>query len=295
MELLRISLLEIAEILHVDLLGEDCIIDGLNLSNRSILAESALSFCSSKKYFRSAIRNTKIKALIITSELYASLSENEKKIFSFLLVDNPEVSFYRLFIRLIETGHFFPKFDWNSVLGDTLIFPGAIIEAGVILGKNVIIGCNSVIKSGTIIGDNVTIGTCSVIGGEGFQLIKIDGNNICVPHIGRVCIESHVTIGDNVTISRSLFEGFTEVGEHTKIDNHVHVAHNCIIGKNCVLAANSILFGSCELKNNVWVSPNATVMNRIVVEDGAFIGASSFVVKNVKSGCKVFGMPAEII
>lgn len=49
-----------------------------------------------------------------------------------------------------------------------------------------VIGHNSIIKSGSIIGNNVTIGCCSVIGGDGFQLIKEVDGNMCIPHVGRV-------------------------------------------------------------------------------------------------------------
>lgn len=289
--LISLKLSELAQILNLSIIGKDIIIDGLNLANRKILSASVLSYCTSISYFKKAILNEKVKALIVPSDIYKKLTIEEKQIYSFIIDESPESTFYTLFINLSKD--YYPKYTWKTNLNDALVMNGAIVEDGVIIGKNVVIGSNTVIKAGTIIGDNVTIGSCSVIGGDGFQLIKDShGMNMSIPHVGRVKIGNEVSIGDNTTISKSLFEGFTSIGDYTKIDNHVHIAHNCIVGINCSLAANCTMFGSSELKNNVWVAPNAAIMNKVVVEDNAFIGASSFIYKNVKSGSKMFGVPA---
>lgn len=289
--LLDLRLSKIAELLGLPVVGEDIAIDGLNLSNREIQSSSVLSYSMSLKYARKAFGNPKVKALIITSSMYAELSADEKQSCSFIIDEFPESTFYELFIMLSASSY--PCYTWKTNTKDAIIMDGAIVNDGVILGKNVTIGHNSVIGSGTIIGDNVTIGSCSVIGGEGFQLIKdANGMNMSIPHVGRVKIGNNVSIGDNSTISKSLFEGFTSVGDYTKVDNHVHIAHNCIVGKNCVLTANCTMFGSSELKDGVWVSPNAAIMNRVVVGANAFIGASSFVSRNVKPGTRMFGVPA---
>lgn len=289
--LLNMRLSEIAGLIGCSFIGDDIAIDGLNLSNREIRSSSVLSYCTSIKYTKKAFINPQVKAIIIPSHIYDALSEEEKERCSFILNDIPEYTFYCLFIELSQRGY--PKYTWSTDLKNAVILEGAVIEDGVILGENVVVGNNTVIKSGSIIGDNVIIGACSVIGGDGFQLIKDkNGVNMTIPHVGRVMIGNDVTIGDNSTIARSLFDGFTSIGNHTKIDNHVHIAHNCIIGENCVLTANCTMFGSSELKSNVWISPNVAIMNRVVVNENAFIGASSFVSKNVKSGSRMFGIPA---
>lgn len=289
--LIKSRLSKIVALINQPCIGPDIEIDGLNLSNRDILASSVLSFCGSPKYLKYAFENPKVKALIVSSDIFNSLSETEKQHFSFILDDYPESTFYQIFKELVRTKY--PKYTWKTDLKNAIIYDGAIVENGVILGENVIVGNNSVIKSGSVIGDNVTIGACSVIGGEGFQLVKDkQGRNMTIPHAGRVFIDDDVAIGDNTTVSKSLFEGYTKIGKNTKIDNHVHIAHNCIIADNCVLAANCTLFGSSELKCNVWVAPNVAIMNRVVIGEGAFIGASSFVAKNVKPGSRMFGVPA---
>lgn len=292
---ISIRLSEVCEIIACPMLGNDIYIDGFNLSNRKIEANSVLSYCISYKYFKIALANEKVTALIVTKELVEKLSDEEKSRFSFLISDSPEWTFYTAFINLYDNRRF-PQYDFETDLKNTIIGIGSVIEKGVIVGENVNIGYNSVVCSGTIIGDNVTIGNCSVIGGNGFQLIKDnEGKNHAIPHIGRVIIGNNVYIGDNSTVSRSLFEGFTKIGNDVKIDNHVHIAHNCIVGDNSVLAANCTMFGSSILESNVWLAPNSAIMNRVKIGSDSFIGASSLVLKNVKSSSRMFGVPAQKI
>lgn len=293
--LIDYSLSSIAEFLECQLIGEDIRIDGFNLSNRDVIADSVLSYSASERFVKIARKNVKIKALVIPKSLYETLDDELKKRFSYILADNPEWSFYKAFIYLHNNG-VYSKYDWKTDRNDCFIMDNAVVEKGVILGKNVTIGTNSVVKAGTIIGDNVSIGACSVVGSDGFQLIKDDeGNNQVIPHVGRTYIGNNVTIGDNVSISKSLFEGYTFIDNNVKIDSQAHVAHNCYIGSNSVICANTTLLGSCFVGNDVWVAPNSLIMNRVKVGDGAFICAASFVMGNVLRGAKMFGSPARKI
>ena len=140
----------------------------------------------------------------------------------------------------------------------------------------------------------MTIGSCSVIGGEGFQLIKDDnGINHTIPHIGRTYIGNDVTIGDLAVVTKSLFEGYTKVMDNVKIDNFVHVSHNCVVGKNSVITGYSAMMGSSTIGKNVWIAPKCTIMNGVHVGDGAFVCACSFVCLDVKPGSRVSGNPAQ--
>lgn len=289
--LIEIKLSTICNAFNLTYHGDDCIINGLNLSNRALQGDNNLSYCASAKYLKYAFANDKIKAILVAPEIFDSLSEQEKRLFTFVLTETPEATFYRIFIWL--SSNYYPRYEWQTNTNNATVGTGSIIEPGVIMGANVIIGYNSVVKSGTIIGDNVIIGNCCVIGNDGFQLIKTErGINMNIPHVGRTIIGNNVSIGDNATVSKSLFDGFTSIGDNTKIDNHVHVAHNCKVGNNCVLTAGSLMFGSSELKDNVWLAPHSSVMNRTIVGENAFVGASSFVTNNVKPGAIVFGVPS---
>lgn len=286
--LLNITLSELASLIKADIAGDDCVIRGFGLSNRELQGDDYLSYCASTKYLKYAFNNDKVKALVVSPEVYIDIRDNEKLKKSYIVVDYPEEKFYQIFCKVQ-----FPAYDWKTDLSTVQVGIGAVIEDGVILGKDVVIGSNTVIKSGTIIGDNVKIGCCSVIGNNGFQMIKDSkGQNMTIPHTGRTKIGNNVIIGDCTTISRSLFDGFTEIGNDTKIDNQVHIAHNCIIGENNVITAHASLFGSVTVRNSAWIAPNASIMNRVVIGDGAMVCAHSFAAMSVKPGAKVFGLPA---
>ena len=255
-----------------------------------------ISYCTSKRFFLFAKKNPKVRALVLPNALYKELDTESRERFSFILNENPEWSFYQAFIILVKSGAFSFKTKYSTPSIKPIIGKGTIVEDNVEIGENVVIGCNSVIKAGTIIGDNVQIGSCTVIGESGFQLIEdTNGVNHTIPHIGRTYIGNNVTVADNVTIARSLFEGYTRIEDNVKIDCQVHIAHNCIVGNNSVITVNTTLLGSCIIGENVWIAPNSLIMNRVKVGDGAFICAASFVMANVRAGQKVFGNPAHKI
>lgn len=289
------TLYNIAKVCDLQVVGPNMDIYGFNLSNRNIEAPCVITYCTSPTYLGYATHNPKAGAIILSPDLYDMLAPEEKRKFSFIISPHPEWCFYELYMTLYEK-NWFDTYSFDTITEHVIFGEGTIIEKGVTIGKNVRIGYNSVITSGTIIGDNVEIGSCTVIGGNGFQLIKDDrGVNHAIPHAGRTYIGNNVYIGNNTSICRSLFEGFTRIGDDTKISDQVYISHNCVIGKNCVLCGNNTLYGSCELKENVWLAPDASVMNRVVIGEGAFIGGSSLVARKVKAGRTMFGIPAERI
>lgn len=292
----EIKLNEISRILNLELIGTNHIINGLNLCNKKTKYDSIISYITSSKYIKLVRQRSEIKAVILSSELYHQM-KGEFKNMSFLVADYPEEKFYDLHEFLYENTEFYDHFITDKLIGErSSIHGSANIENGVIIGKNVIIKQNAVIKKGTIIGDGSIIGIGSIVGSEGFQLIKNNlRENRFIKHAGGCNIASDVYIGDYTTICNSLFEETTEIGRNTKVDNHVHIAHNCIIGENCVLTAGVILSGSTIIGKNVWMAPNSSVSNKVLIENDSFVGIGAVVIKNVKEGTKIFGNPAKEI
>lgn len=286
---------EITSLVNLDYVGEDVLIENLNLCNRPTRYSSILGYTTSSIFFESILSNNSLKALIISKKHYneiAPLLKEKHKSLSFIISENVEWTFYDIHDALYRETTFYSENMKEPIIGKNCnIHFSAVIEKNVIIGDNVTIGPNSVIRSGSIIEDNVYIGCCSVIGSEGFQAIR--GYNKMVKHVGGTHLCRNVYVGDNTTVGNALFEGFTEVGEYSKIDNHVHFAHNCICGKNCVITACSILMGSTYLKDNVWLSPNSVILNGCTVDDNGFVGSLAFVNKDVKSGKTVVGIPAK--
>jgi UDP-3-O-[3-hydroxymyristoyl] glucosamine N-acyltransferase len=296
MKINLIKISEIATLLDIKCIGKDYEINELNLLNRESSYDSIISYLTSEKNFSNLLKNKVIKGLFVTPEVYDNISliEGYNVGKSFLIVDFPEVMFYKLHEYLYKETIFYKKFDFVAIIGSNCsIHKSAVIDDGVVIGDNVRIGANSVVKKGTIINDNTIIGCCSVIGGEGFQLIY-DQNNIpfTVTHIGGTYIGKNVLINDNCTVCNYLFEGYVLIEDYCKIDSQVHIGHNCKVGKNSVITGNSLLMGSVEIRENVWIAPSTTISNKCIIEDNSFVGAMSLVTNNISKNIRVCGNPA---
>lgn len=136
----------------------------------------------------------------------------------------------------------------------------AIIEQGVEIGENTVIGDFSIIKSGVTIGSNCKISSHVVIGD--------------VPQDRSYKNEeSFVVIGDNniirefVTIHKPVGAGqLTSLGDNNFLMVASHLGHNVRLGSNVTLANNVALGGY------------------VIVEDGATIGGGAVVHQHCRIG-----------
>jgi len=172
----------------------------------------------------------------------------------------------------------------NVVIGpECSISDRTEIRSGVHLFRNVQIGCDCLIKSN------------SVIGQEGFGIYQgQDGINVMIPHVGGVRIGDRVVIGALNTVCSGTLDA-TVIGNDTKIDDHVHIAHNCIIGSNAVITACAELSGSVTLEDNVWIGPQACIMNKKTIHVNAMAGLGAVITKDVPADSVVVGNPARIL
>jgi UDP-3-O-[3-hydroxymyristoyl] glucosamine N-acyltransferase len=83
--------------------------------------------------------------------------------------------------------------------------------------------------------------------------------------------------------------------ENVKIDNLVHISHGVQIGKNSLIIANAMIAGSCEIGENVWVSPSVSIIQKTKIGDDSLIGLGSVVLKDVEASSIVVGVPAKKI
>ena len=156
-----------------------------------------------------------------------------------------------------------------------------------IIGNNTTIHPNCVIYPNTVIGNNVVLSSGANIGQMGFGYIKdLDGSYINFPHIGKVIINDNVEIGANTCIDCGSLS-ITSVGENTKIDNLCHIAHNVQIGKGCLVAAKAVICGSTVIGDNVYIGPNASIVDGITVQNNAVIGMGAIVRKEVQEGSTI--------
>ncbi len=224
---------------------------------------------------------------------------NLNKACTYLLIDNPRLYFLNLvkeFFVEEEVIFISPRsvIDQSVKIGQNVtIHAGVVLEKNCEVGDNTSIDSNTVIKKGTIIGSRVKIGANNTIGGNGFGYERDQSGNLqFIPHIGNVVIEDDVEIGNNTTIDRAVL-GSTILKRNCKIDNLVHIAHGVEIGENSLIIANAMIAGSCTIGKSVWISPSASVLNKIDVGDNAVVGMGAVVLKSVAPNQTVVGNPAK--
>ena len=173
----------------------------------------------------------------------------------------------------------------NSTIKD-----GAVINNNCIIGKNTLIEENVVI-SNAIIGDNVRIGRNSSIGQPGFGFAINNFSNHNIYHLGRVILQSNVSVGANCCIDRGSF-GDTVIGENSYFDNLCHIAHNVVVGNNCIFAAMAGIAGSTKIGDSVMAGGQVGISGHLSVGNNVQIAAKSAVLKNLKDNSSVMGNPA---
>lgn len=112
----------------------------------------------------------------------------------------------RLFNRVKKLGFHLPYINSpsayiskHSKIGEgTIVMHGAIINAGVFIGKNCIINTNSLIEHDVIIGDHSHISTGAIINGS-----VLIGKKVFVG--SRSIIKNNITIGEKSIIGASLY------------------------------------------------------------------------------------------
>ena len=181
----------------------------------------------------------------------------------------------------------------NVTIGD-----GVQIGAGAFIGSNTIINKGSVIYPNVSIYHDVTIGNhCiidsgSVIGADGFGLVKDNNIHHKMPHIGGVILEDSVWIGSNCCVDRGTLSN-TIIGEGSKLDNLIHIAHNVQIGKNCIIAGQVGIAGSSILEDNVTLAGQVGIVGHLIIGKGSTVAAKSAVYQSLDPESFVSGIPAR--
>ena len=203
---------------------------------------------------------------------------------------------------IVERGVFFRKKRTVYIGQFATVERGAVIEPGVQIGPNAFIGCGVILGANTIVHagahiENATIGAdCviysgAVVGKDGFGFTRQNGENVFIPHAGRVILSDRVSVGANTCIDRGMMND-TRIGTGTKIDNLCQVAHGVIIGCECFLAAGTGIAGGVVVGDRVMFGGHSGVANKIKIGDDAGVGAHSGVFRDVKAGEKILGYPA---
>ncbi|MBC8256496.1 MAG: UDP-3-O-(3-hydroxymyristoyl)glucosamine N-acyltransferase [Candidatus Marinimicrobia bacterium] len=270
-----------------------------------------LSYIGSDKYTK-YFHKSKAEAMLVTKDF--TMDKGDKTL---IHVENPAISF-------IEVIHLFypqepPKEQIHSsaIISPTAkigknvnIAPHAVLEDNVVIGDDVQIGAGSFIGKNTtintktiiysnvsiyhdvIIGKQCIIDSGSVIGTDGFGLVKDKNTYHKIPHIGRVILKDSVWVGPNCCIDRGTLTD-TIIGKGTKMDNLIHIAHNVQIGENCAIAGQVGIAGSSTLKDNVALAGQVGIIGHLTIGADSIVAAKSAVFQSIDSGSFVSGVPAR--
>ncbi len=190
------------------------------------------------------------------------------------------------------------RIESGAVIGDNVVIgDGSYIGHNVVVKKKVNIGVNVKIYSGVsiwegvVIGDNSTIYSGAVIGSVGFGFqVNLTGLRR-IPHLGIVRIGRNVEIGSNAVVDRAVFDE-TVLDDGVKIDNFVYVSHNVKIGKFTAILGQTIIGGSVVIGMGCQIGGHVAIKDHIKIGNFVKIVSKSAVMKNIKDGETIAGIPA---
>lgn len=182
----------------------------------------------------------------------------------------------------------------DAVIGNNCtIMPNAYIGGDVTIGDNTYIGCGTKLVGHVEIGNNVVIRENTVIGADGLTTERDeDGSALTMPQFGGVIIGDGVQIGANTVIGRGAIDN-TVIGKGCKIDNCCFISHNVILEENVFVVGETLMMGSSRAGRQSYISGNVVVRNKVMIEEGAFVGMGAVVTKDVNKGTTVMGNPAK--
>lgn len=293
----KVKISELCINFNLEYKGKDVEIDGLNLIGRFSSKSSVLSYVTSSKYKKKVAGEHRIMALVVsldTVETYEDIMRDRNG--CLILSEEPERDFYLFHDYLVSKGDFYkPSIECKSISDTAIIHQTAVVEDNVVIEDNVTIGAFSIVKSGSYIERDTTIGNYTIIGAEGYQVLKISGIPTKIKHCGGVHIENNVSIGDHCSVCNTLFDGNTRIGSYSKIDNYCQIAHYADIGKRVIMTPGVTIVGSVTIEDDCYIGAGATIMNKVVIQQGATVGIGAVVLQKVKAGVTVLGNPAKPI
>lgn len=276
--------------------------------------ENQLSFLANEKYLQEAIVS-RAGGILCSQKSFDEISG--RAISRLFVCADPYVTFARVSQYFFKPQHPFVGISQHAVLDSSarvhpsatvfpfvFIGPGAVVGersvlySGVFLGAAAAVGAdcilypNAVVREGCVLEDRCILNPGAVIGGDGFGFAPFEMENVKIPQVGGVKIDSDVEVGSNSVIARGALSD-TRVGAQTKIDSLVMVAHNAIVGKACFLAAQVGIAGSTVLGNRVTLGGQVGVVGHVKLGDFVTCLAQAGVTKNLPDSGIYSGMPAR--
>ena len=122
-------------------------------------------------------------------------------------------------------------------------------------------------------------------GGEFIELIHKDAKILTNVRLGKGNFIGAFTIIGNDAV----------IGDYNMIQSFTVIGHDAIIGDFNRIDTHVTCVGGIKIKNNVTLHTGAVINHKVTIEDNAKVGANSFVIRKVKGGETVLGVPAKRI
>lgn len=157
----------------------------------------------------------------------------------------------------------------------TAIGPYAIVEPGVVVGRDNVLEAHSYLYSGVRLGDRNRLHRGASLGGEP-QDLKYAGEPTG-------CVIGHDNrFGEQVTVNRGTRAvGRTVIGDHNFLMAYAHVGHDSRLGDHIVMANSVPLGGEVEVGDHAVLGGNAAVHQFCRVGEGVMVGGLSRVTQDV--------------
>lgn len=171
----------------------------------------------------------------------------------------------------------------DETWGEAIIDPSAVIEK------------TAVIYGPCTIGPNAYIGNFVVIGSPAQHAAYAPAPVATMDVAARgVRIKSGAVIREHSQVQQGI-ERETLVGEYTHLMAMTHVAHDTLIGDRVTVAVNAVFGGHTIIMSDANIGFSVVTHPWVVIGNGAMVGQSSCVIREVPPEAKVAGVPAKII
>lgn len=232
------------------------------------------------------VRNDKKISSVLVSE---ANSKNIPMDIGVLVVNEPNAAFHKIHSVLASQNGFYSNDFDNKISEEAIIHKTAVIsERSVRIDRNCRIGPKVVIWPQTVIGEGAYVGPGTIIGTDSSNQ-SLGENDVNLAIAGGVTIGKKAWIHANCVIERSVFKGFTEIGDYTYVDNLVSIGAGARIGKACQLIAASVIGEYVSIGDEVRIGPNSVIADGIKIGNKGVVTMGSVVVDDVADGNKVTG------
>ena len=139
----------------------------------------------------------------------------------------------------------------------------AVVEEGVVLGKEVEIGHFVVIYSGTSLGESVRVGAHSVLGQ---RPVKAKSSTLKLTDLPGLTIGSGTTIG----VGAIVYAG-TTVAKDCFLADGAQVRERCDVGERVIIGRAATVENDCKVGNRTRIQTGAYITAHSVLEEDVFI------------------------